>query len=147
VVDSNGVLVARLGTAEFLIETLTAGPGSPQIERSARQLLVYAERPKGVYPVAREDLVLEIQGSGLHTLLRQICSVDFEPLFESAAADGGAIVLTSMVGVSVVAWPRRIERGEETLTLWLDPSFAHYFWTTLLEVGRGVGATVIGRKT
>ena len=145
-VDSNGVLVARLGTAEFLIEALTEIPGSPQVERSARQLLVHAERPNGVYPVAREDLVLGIQGSGLHTLLRQICSVDFEPLFESAAADEGAIVLTSMIGVSVVAWLRRIDGGEETLTLWLDPSFAHYFWTTLLEVGRGVGAMVIGSK-
>jgi hypothetical protein len=26
-------------------------------------------------------------------------------------------------------------------------SFAHYFWTTLLEVGRGVGALVIGSNT
>jgi hypothetical protein len=42
-----------------------------------------------------------------------------------------------------VAWPRRTASGPG-LTVWLDPSFAHYFWTTLLEVGRGVGALVIG---
>jgi hypothetical protein len=48
-----------------------------------------------------------------------------------------------MIGVGVVAWPRRTDSGS-SLTVWLDPSFAHYFWTTLLEVGRGVGALVIG---
>jgi hypothetical protein len=51
-----------------------------------------------------------------------------------------------MIGVGVVAWPRRTDSGS-SLTVWLDPSFAHYFWTTLLEVGRGVGALVIGSNT
>jgi len=67
-------------------------------------------------------------------LLRQICSVDFEPLFAAAPQNESAIVLTSMVGVSVVAWPQAGARGA-SLTLWSDPSYAEYFWTTLLEVG------------
>jgi sarcosine oxidase gamma subunit len=25
----------------------------------------------------------------------------------------------------------------------VDPSFAHYFWTTLLEVGRDLGAVAV----
>ena len=103
-------------------------------------------RPTNVYPVARQDMVVGIQGPGIQTLLRQICSVDFVPLFESSGPAAGPIVLTSMVGVGVVAWPRRTESGP-ALRVWLDPSFAHYFWTTLLEVGRGVGALVIGSNT
>lgn len=130
-VDTRGVMVARLATSEFLIEALDGGT------------LVTSFRPLDVYPVARQDLVVGIQGPGLQTLLRQICSVDFVPLFEVCGSQEGPIVLTSMIGVGVVAWPRRTDRGP-SLTIWLDPSFAHYFWTTLLEVGRGVGALVIG---
>ena len=103
-------------------------------------------RPLDVYPVARQDLVVGIQGPSLQQLLRQICSVDFVPLFEACGPSEGPIALTSMIGVSVVAWPRRTDSGSN-LTVWLDPSFAHYFWTTLLEVGRGVGTLVIGSNT
>jgi hypothetical protein len=49
-------------------------------------------------------------------------------------------------GAGVVAWPRNSRFGS-ALTIWLDPSFAHYFRVTLLEVGRGVGVTVIGSNT
>jgi sarcosine oxidase, subunit gamma len=140
-VDSQGVLVARLATSEFLIEAVDGGaeegwlmgpPGAPA-------------RPLEVYPVARQDLVVGIQGPGLQTMLRQVCSVDFVPLFEACGPHDGPIALTSMIGVGVVAWPRRTDSGS-SLTVWLDPSFAHYFWTTLLEVGRGVGPLVIGSK-
>ena len=103
-------------------------------------------RPPEVYPVARQDLVVGLQGPGLHRLLRQICSVDFVPLLEASGSHDGPLALTSMIGVGVVAWPRRTDSGS-SLTVWLDPSFAHYFWTTLLEVGRGVGALVIGSNT
>ena len=167
-VDAQGILVARLATSEFLIEAIDGGaqavaaslhrlawpmdppswpigpqgspmgpPGQPTRPPDA------PAPPPEVYPVARQDLVVGLQGPGLHTLLRQICSVDFVPLFEASGPHNGPIVLTSMIGVGVVAWPRRTDSGS-SLTVWLDPSFAHYFWTTLLEVGRGVGALVIG---
>ena len=143
VVDASGVMVARLATSEFLVEAVAGG--SEQVN-STRRLSGAASRPANVYPVARQDLVVGIQGPGIQTLLRQICSVDFVPLFESCGPAAGPVVLTSMVGVGVVAWPRRTEGGP-ALRVWLDPSFAHYFWTTLLEVGRGVGALVIGSNT
>jgi sarcosine oxidase, subunit gamma len=151
-VDSRGVLVARLATSEFLIEAVDGGAeGVPAGDVTAAAAPVSASlhqlswpaRPLEVYPVARQDLVVGIQGPGLQTLLRQICSVDFVPLFEACGPHDGPIALTSMIGVGVVAWPRRTDSGS-SLTVWLDPSFAHYFWTTLLEVGRGVGALVIG---
>jgi sarcosine oxidase subunit gamma len=143
VVDATGVMVARLATSEFLIEAVDGG--SERVNSTRRQLGA-ASRPTNVYPVARQDLVVAIQGSAIQTLLRQICSVDFVPLFAASGPVAGPIVLTSMVGVGVVAWPRRTRSGPD-LRVWLDPSFAQYFWTTLLEVGRGVGALVIGSNT
>ena len=142
-VDAAGVVVARLATSEFLVEAVD--DGSEHVNSTRRQL-ASASRPTNVYPVARQDMVVGIQGPGIQTLLRQVCSVDFVPLFESCGPASGPVVLTSMVGVGVVAWPRRTEGGH-SLRVWLDPSFAHYFWTTLLEVGRGVGALVIGSNT
>jgi sarcosine oxidase gamma subunit len=133
--DQRGILVARLATSEFLIEAVDGG--FEQIEAAAHTLQRSAPPPQ-VYPVARQDLALSIDGPGSNTLLRQICSVDFAPLLQHSRADSGPIVLTSMIGVGVVAWPRLGPRGA-ALTLWIDPSFAHYFYTTLLEVGSGVG--------
>jgi sarcosine oxidase gamma subunit len=142
--SSSGVLVARLARTEFLVEAV--GGGSESIAATARQLQ-RSPAPAGVYPVTRQDVVLDIDGAGCNTLLRQICSVDFAPLLEGCRADGGPVVLTSMVGVSVVAWPHRAERGA-CLTLWFDPSFGHYFCSTLLEVGSGIGGefSAAGRK-
>jgi hypothetical protein len=45
--------------------------------------------------------------------------------------------------VSVVALGRDGSAGGAVLTLWVDPSFAHYFWTTLLEVGRDLGEVAV----
>jgi sarcosine oxidase subunit gamma len=138
-VDASEVLVARLATSEFLVEAL----GESERVHQSKAQLDSLSGPSDVYPVPREDLVVGIRGPGLQTLLRQICSVDFSPWLESERRGGGTVVLTSMIGVSVVAWPRHTTSGP-IVTLWLDPSFASYFWTTLLEVGRGVGAMVIG---
>jgi sarcosine oxidase subunit gamma len=142
-VDAQGILVARLATSEFLIEAVDGGA---QAVAASLHPLNSPARPLDLYPVVRQDLVVGLQGPGLQTLLRQICSVDFVPLFEASGPHNGPIALTSMIGVGVVAWPRRTDSGS-SLTVWLDPSFAHYFWTTLLEVGRGVGALVIGSNT
>jgi sarcosine oxidase, subunit gamma len=130
-IDADGVLVARLATAEFLVEAADGGEG--RVESTLRRLTPPA-RPHDVYPVARQDLVIGIDGAATNALLRQTCSVDFVPLLERCSRDAGPIILTSMIGVSVVAFVRRAAEGP-VLTLWVDPSFAHYFWTTLLEVG------------
>jgi sarcosine oxidase gamma subunit len=139
VVDPNGVLVMRLASSEFLIEAVDADLESGT---STRARLLQPAHAAGVYPVVRQDLTVGISGKGLNGLLRQICSVDFLPLLETDALDGGPIILTSMIGVGVIAWPRRLD-AEPALTLWCDPSFAHYFWSTLLEVARGSGAVTI----
>lgn len=145
-VDAGGVLVARLATAEFLVEAMDTGDAGFDRVESTRLQLQSAGRPADVYPVARQDLVLGIGGQATNTLLRQICSVDFAPLLGACHRDGGPVILTSMMGVSVVAWPRRSDDGP-SVTLWTDPSFAHYFCTMLLEVARDVGSVTISQSS
>jgi sarcosine oxidase, subunit gamma len=141
-VDADGVFVARLAIAEFLIEAADGGAG--KVESTLRQLGSEA-RPADVYPVGRQDLVVGIEGTAINTLLRQTCSFDFAPLLERCERDAGPIVFTSMIGVSVVASVRRPARSP-ILTLWVDPSYAHYFWTTLLEVGGDLGRLNISER-
>lgn len=135
VLDGDGVLVARLATSEFLIEavdTAAAGAGGGIRVRNTRAQLHERAQPRDVYAVARQDTVMTLSGAGLNALLRQVCGVDFAPLLD-CAGDDGPVVLTSMIGVGVVAWPRRLASGA-ALTLWCEPSYGHYFWSTLREV-------------
>jgi sarcosine oxidase gamma subunit len=141
--DPGGVLVARLAATEFLIEPVA---GSLERVAATRAELMQRRQPTTVYPVARQDLVITLSGAALPALLRQVCSVDFAPLLAAAGAGGGAVVLTSMIGVGVIAWPHRADpAAPAAVTLWCEPSFAHYFWNTLLEVARGQGSVTINR--
>jgi sarcosine oxidase subunit gamma len=133
-IGRDGVLVARLATSEFLIEDIGAAGESVQ---GAWRALESAHSPAGVYPVLRQDFVAGISGSGLPALLRQICNVDFDPVFEAHAAADGPVVLTSMAGVGVVAWPVRAA-DRCCITLWMDPSFAHYFQGTLSSIAQDI---------
>src|SRR5579863_703639 len=146
--DDEGVLVARLASSEFLIEA-TRGPGAgggAARVGAVRGQLAQRTQPRDVYPVARQDRVVTISGTGLGALLRQVCSVDFAPLLERPSGQGEQpVVLTSMIGVGVVAWPRRLETGA-AVTLWCDPSFGDYFCNTLLEVGREAGSVSLGEE-
>jgi sarcosine oxidase gamma subunit len=136
-VVTEGALVARLATSEFLVEA--TGAEQERVESARRQV---ETRQPDVYPVARQDVVIGIDGPETNTLLRQICSVDFASALQASECDAGPIFLTSMIGVGVVAWPRRVG-AEAGITLWADPSFAHYLWTTLHEVGRDIGVVVL----
>jgi sarcosine oxidase gamma subunit len=127
--------VARLATSEFLIEDL-GGAGESVL--SAWRALASTHPPAGVYPVLRQDFVVGISGPGTKSLLRQICNVDFEPLFESRCTPDHPVVLTSMAGVGVLAWPSG--GGDPcSITLWLDPSFAHYLRDTLRSISQDIG--------
>jgi hypothetical protein len=138
--DADGVLVARLATSEFLLEaTASTAAGVARVQATRAQLATRLQ-PRDVYAVVRADTVQTISGSGLAELLRQTCSVDFAPLLAprndagaSGQAGDGPVLLTSMIGVGVLAWPQAA--AAPSLTLWCDPSFGHYFWTTLREVG------------
>lgn len=138
---TDGVLVGRLATSEFLVEAMGTEAAVQDRVAAAGRTLYGAGRPTGVYPVVRQDLVLRSQGAALNDWLRQSCSVDFAPLLETAGSTHGPLVMTSMVGVGVVAVPVAQAAGT-VLTLWADPSFGHYFWTTLVELAADLGGGV-----
>lgn len=126
--ERGDVLVARLATAEFLVESLA--PANSRIEEIALSLLDPGQRHPGLYPVLRQDKVLELAGMRANDLLVETCNVDFRSLARAARVASGSLVLTSMIGVGVTVVPRRDGPGV-TYTIWCDPSFGHYFESTL----------------
>ena len=122
---ASGGLVARLGVTEFLIEADTATLGPLQ------DAAMPAGRVHGLYPVLRQDAALQLEGPALHTLLRQVCSIDLQARENSP----DAVFLTTMVGVGVtLLW-----RGD-ALLLWADGTMGSYLWDTLAEVARDCGS-------
>lgn len=107
----------RLGRNEFLLE------GPEAVLQGLRQ----AAKPAGVYSVWREGAALLLQGSGLPRVLRQICSIDFS----AYPLDARPVILTNMIGVSVIAVPGP---DSHALRLWFDASYAHYFQHTLRSI-------------
>ena len=122
---ATGGLVARLGVTEFLIE---ADAPTLALLRSAA---MPAGKVHGLYPVLRQDAALQLEGPALHTLLRQVCSVDLQ----ARENPPDAVFLTTMVGVGVtLLW-----RGD-ALLLWADGTMGSYLWDTLAEVARDCGS-------
>jgi sarcosine oxidase subunit gamma len=122
---ATGGLVARLGVTEFLIEAEAATLGLLQ------DAALPAGRVHGLYPVLRQDAALQLEGPALHTLLRQVCSVDLQ----SRENPPDAVFLTTLVGVGVtLLW-----RGD-ALLLWADGTMGSYVWVTLAEVARDCGS-------
>ena len=122
---ATGGLVARLGVTEFLIE---ADAPTLAVLRSAA---MPAGKVHGLYPVLRQDAALQLEGPALHTLLRQVCSVDLQ----ACENPSDAMFLTTMVGVGVtLLW-----RGD-ALLLWADGTMGSYLWDTLAEVAHGCGS-------
>ena len=122
---ATGGLVARLGVTEFLIEAEAATLGLLQ------DAALPAGRVHGLYPVLRQDAALQLEGPALHTLLRQVCSVDLQ----SRENPPDAVFLTTLVGVGVtLLW-----RGD-ALLLWADGTMGSYLWDTLAEVARDCGS-------
>lgn len=127
-----GVQVLRLGLGEFLLAAADPS-GKVTIERLAAAIATQC--PDGVYPVPREDVVMTLGGPALPALLRQVCNVDFAPAWRERDLTQGAVILTSMAGVTVTALAE--PSPGPTLTLWIDPSFADYFRHMLDEVAAG----------
>lgn len=131
VIDPSGVLSARLATSEFLLEALLE-EASAAI-RTIRLALENADCPKGVYPVLRQDFVLEIGGPRAPHLFRETCAVDLEPVTHQARAAEGPVIMTSMIGVSVVLICSPRHDGPR-FTVWSDPSYSAYFRSQLLAI-------------
>jgi sarcosine oxidase subunit gamma len=122
-------LIARLGVTEFLVEA----------QAEVIEPLQQAARVERVYPVPRQDAALLLCGQRIPELLLQVCSFNFR----DAANAEQLVVLTSMVGVSVVAIPMRLN-GAPVMRLWCDGSFGPYLWTTLVGICEELGGGAAG---
>jgi sarcosine oxidase subunit gamma len=135
-IDPRGLLAARLATSEFLFESTHADAASALVP--AKHALEQADMPSGVYPVLRQDFVIEMSGSRVHELFAQTCAVDLIPVERDSSATAGPVILTSMIGVSVVITCRTSSEGPR-FTVWSDPSYSHYFWNQLAAIATELG--------
>ena len=119
-----GGSIARLGLSEYLIES----PISPKLAEACQN------PPAKVYPVLRQDLAIALCGEAINELLLQTCNVNFQALPERS------VILTSMIGVSVIVIPGEIYR------IWCDGTFGAYFWSTLVAIAQELGGGVVGVK-
>jgi len=126
-------VVARLGRSEFFLEDGAAATTVAAI----RTLL--GSGAAGVYPVIRQDAGFALAGMRVGELLVQTCNVNFEAF----RPEQGIVVMTQMIGVSVLV----IRAKNEQLPcyrIWCDPTFAAYFWETVAEIATELGGGVIG---
>lgn len=128
---SEGAIVARLGLTEYLIED-SAG------SESVAKVLSLADGA-GVYPVPRFDAALVVAGPQSIELFRQTCAVDMATL----DATGGALALTSMVGVGVTVAAVMTPAGV-AYRVWCDGTYGGYLWDTLCEVAQDMGGGPLG---
>jgi sarcosine oxidase, subunit gamma len=119
-----GGLVARLGVSEYLIESSIASKLAEACQNP----------PAKVYPVLRQDLAIALCGEAINELLLQTCNVNFQALPERS------VILTSIIGVTVIVIPGEIYR------IWCDGTFGAYFWETLVAIAQELGGGVIGVK-
>ena len=140
VVDDTGRLVARLATSEFLVEA--TGAAQAEVASLATRRYDPRQRERQLVPVPRQDCVLELAGRAAGELLRQTCNVNFAPLARAATSHAGTLVLTSMIGVGVTVVPCAAAR-DAVYTIWADPSFGHYLWSTLADIAKGLGGAIL----
>jgi sarcosine oxidase, subunit gamma len=126
---SDGGLIARLGISEFLIEDSIDSRVVDRLTEACQTL------PERVYPVLRQDLAIALCGNSIQDLLLQTCGINFRAL----SLPENPLVLTSMIGVSVLVIP-----NETIYRIWCDGTFGVYFWQTLLEMAEELGGGPIG---
>jgi hypothetical protein len=135
-IDTRGLLSARLATSEFLFEAIQ--PEATSALKPSKHSLEFAEMPSGVYPVLRQDFVVEITGARAHELFSETCAVDLVPVERESTATSGPVILTSMIGIGATLVCRASNEGS-SFTVWSDPSYSHYFWNQLLAIAVGLG--------
>jgi sarcosine oxidase subunit gamma len=125
-------LVARLAATEFFIEDSRA----ETIATLKRDLGKGTRTASGpCYPVLREDAALVLAGPRANEILLQTCNIDFAALDLSKQP----LVMTSMVGVSVLVIPRPCLKAGVAYRIWCDPTLGAYLWRTLLAIAREQG--------
>jgi sarcosine oxidase, subunit gamma len=126
-------LIARLASSEFLIED---GLGDESFADRAKAEL--GRGAPGVTPVLRRDAEIVLAGHAINELLLQTCSFNFASLDVSQRA----LVMTSMIGVSVLVIPGTWN-ARPFYQLWCDSTFAVYLWRHLLEIAQALGGGAV----
>jgi sarcosine oxidase subunit gamma len=127
-------LIARLATSEFFIED---GPGTDQF--STDVMMTLGRGQAGVTPVPRQDAEIVVAGAAAQDLLVQTCSVNFAAL----DLDQRPLVMTSMIGVSVLVIPGTLA-GLPIYQIWCDPTFAPYLWEHTFEIAQELDGGAVG---
>jgi sarcosine oxidase subunit gamma len=112
---SDTLLVARLGSSEFFLEDRAGGT----ILRNLDPTTVGSRggHPPGVYPVLRQDAAFLLSGDASLEVLAQVCSVNFGEV----ALASNPVIMTLMVGVSVLVIPQRTLSLRQ-FRIWCDPT-------------------------
>lgn len=125
--EHRGGLVARLGHSEYLCES------GPQDDWTA-PLRSASALPSQTFPVMRQDASLLLAGERVLELFAQTCS------FNVATLQGAQLAMTQMIGVSVLIVPQQ----PAAYRVWIDPSFASYFWQTLAQIAGELDGAPVG---
>jgi glycine cleavage system aminomethyltransferase T len=123
-------MVIRVDTLEFLTED---GFGGGAVVGLAEKLGPGAD---GAYRVERQDCSLLITGDRALEVFAQTCGVNLVEM-------GDAFFKTRIALTSCSV--KREDVGETpAYRLWLEPSYAEYLWTALLEIVTELGGGAIG---
>jgi sarcosine oxidase subunit gamma len=118
--DDSSDVIGRLGSTEFFIEESGEAPG-------IAALAALVKGAVGAYPVLREDFAVVLGGVRAHDVLAQVCNVHF------AALAAREVVMTLMIGVSVLVLPQMTDAGL-VYRIWCDPTFGSYLQSGLEQV-------------
>jgi len=116
--DDSWNVIGRLGSTEFFVEEGGDAAGIAALEK------LTDEGVTGAYPVLREDFGVVLGGARAADVLAQVCNVNF------AALPAHAVVMTMMIGVSVLVMPQSTVYGP-AYRIWCDPSFGSYLESEL----------------
>ncbi len=118
----------RLGVSEYFLD------GAAEVEALATAL----RYESGVYPVLRQDAAWQLGGTAVGAVLEQVCGFDVRA---AAARDADAVVLTSLLGISMqVIWQG--DDAARVYRLWCDTSYTAYVAATLGDIVRELGGQV-----
>lgn len=132
-VESNGCLVMRLGSSEFLLEDQY---GVNNIETLAS---FDQAKTAEAYKVARADAAFLLSGSEVLNMLSELCMLD---LRDSALPKNG-LVMTQIAGISATLLRHQLN-GEPVIRVWCDGTYGAYMWDMMLEIAKELGGGAVG---
>ena len=126
--------IVRAAADEFFLEQ---GVNSQSIAEITDQVVKHTQRTT---TIRREDATFLTVGDKTSDLLAQTCGVDFR------GVPAESIVFSRVAGVSCCVL-KQSHRERVAYRFWVDPSYAHFLWTTLLEIGESLGGGAVGLQS